>query len=389
MSNTFNSSLMPRILAGALDVLREECVLATKCMKDFRNAAAQLGDTVTVAVPTAQAVTDITPAAVPPSLADTTYGVKQVTINKWKKSMFHMTTKEATEYQSQVIIPMQVQEAARALAYQLNSDILANYTSIYGYAGTAGTDPFASNVNPVVDVKRVLDFQKCPDGNRMLVVGHAEETAALKLTDLRYFQYSGDKDAFRRGQVGTLFGINVFRDVQRPTHTAGSITTGLIAKAATAVAAGATSFAATTAASTGACDLKVGDIIQIGSSALETYTLTAVAVQASAATDVTLAISPGLRTALAGSEAITVKASHGVNIACDPGAFAVVMRTPPNSIEGAPVYGPSMVMADPVTGIPLKLSYLPGYHAAQWELSMLYGTAVIDPRRAARLAGTV
>ena len=386
MANTFDSSLQPRILAGALEVLREEAALAAEVSKDFNGAAGMVGETVTINKPTAQSAGNLTPAATPPALTDNTYGVTSITIDKWKRSGFHLTDREATQIITGNVVPNQIREAARALAYQLNSDLWATYKSSYGYAGTAGTDPFATNVNPVADARKALNYQRCPDGNRVLLIGLNEEASALKLDDFKKMLNAGDANAFRRGDIGNLYGFRVRLDRQRPVHTAGTITTGLAAKAATAVAAGLKTFVATTAASTGACALLVGDVIAIAGHTT-TYTLTATATQASAATDVTLAFEPGLEVALAGGEAITVKASHGVNMAFDPAGFGLVMRTPKDAIEGAPTLGQHMVMVDPVSGMPLKLSYYPGYHAAQWELSILYGAAMIDPRRVVRLAG--
>jgi hypothetical protein len=387
MANTFSSELMPRILAGALKTFREETVLAQNVAKDFNGAAGALGQVVSVSVPAAASVDDVTPAATPPAIVNTTPGVVQITIDQWKQSRFHLTEKEALEIVAGVQVPSQINESARILAYTLNAALMSTYKKIYGYAGTAGANPFTTNVTPVADVKQVLDYQMCPEGNRMLVVGLAEENKALSLTDTRYALYAGDQKAFRDGKLGSMFGMQLARDRQIPSHTAGTITTGLIAKAATAVAAGLKTCVGTTAGSSGACALLVGDIIQIGSDALNTYTLTAVATQASAASDVTLTFEPGLRTALAGSEAITVKATHRVNLALDPAALGLVMRTPGNSIQGAPVLGEHFDMADPQTGIPMRLSYFPGYHLNQWELSILYGYQLIDPRRAARLAG--
>jgi len=279
-----------------------------------------------------------------------------------------------------------VDEAVRALANQFNSDLLACYTGIYGYAGTAGTNPFASTVDPVADVVGVLRDQLCPKQGRILVIGGVEDTAARKLAEFKSAQNAGDTSLFRDGTLGRLQGLLIGYDGSRPTHTAGTITTGLIAKAATAVLAGVKSFLVTTAASTGACALLVGDIIEIAGHSAP-YVVTAACTQASAASDATLAVEPGLRTALAGSEAITVKSTHKVNIACHPQAFGAVVRVLDDNIEGAPTLGKKMSMTDPVSGLSLTLAYMPGDELNQWMLSIFYGCALVRPEFAARLAG--
>ncbi len=392
MANTFDSTLMPRILGQALDVLTEEFYLASRINKNFSGASGMIGDNVVIAKPLAQTAFSVTPAATPPALQNKTYDQITLTVDTWQASRFDFTEREYTQYRlGQDFIPNNLKECARALAYKFNADLFATYKSVYGYAGTAGTNPFNTNINPVADLREQMNRQFAPDNDRSLVLDYAAETAALKLTDLRYMLYAGDNQAMRNGIVGNLFGFETARDKQVPTHTAGTITTGLAVKTGGADAtAGATSFTATTAASTGACALLTGDIINIAhaNTAIDrNYVLTANATQAAAASDVTLSIQPPLRAACAGTEAITVKATHTVNLGFHRDAFAAVMKVPGSSIEGAPMLGPSLAMVHPKSGIPMKLTYLPGYHSGQWELSILYGVKCIDPRLAARLAG--
>ena len=93
--------------------------------------------------------------------------------------------------------------------------------------------------------------------------------------------------------------------------------------------------------------------------------------------------------AITATTAVSLVSGFGSGVQCiagDPAGFALVMRTPGDSIEGAPTLGPSLSMVDPQTGIPMKLTYLPGYHSAQWELSVLFGTDMIDGRRLVRAA---
>lgn len=390
MSNSFDT-LSPLILAGALDVLREETVLARMVNTNFDGAAGKLGDNVRIMVPVSQTVDDVTPAAVPPNLNDKTVTSRVVVIDQWKKTKFHMTEIEEKKINAGDFVTGQIGECARALAYNLNAALFSHYYKVYGYAGTAGTNPFASTLSPVVDAKAVLDFQRCPEGNRQLAIGLTEEPAALKLDALQKYTNVGDHSngVLRKGAIGNLFGFDVWRDRQRPTHTAGS--PGGSPAVNGAHAAGVTSITVKSAGAAGTY-LK-GDIVLFNTSGTDgpgggpqTYVVTANATMDSSG-DGTISIDPPLVTALAGNETITLKATHKVNLAFDPMAFALVMRSPSGNIYGGDTYGRHAVMTDPKTGIPLMLSMLPGYHAVQWELSILYGTELIDPRRAARLAG--
>jgi hypothetical protein len=366
---------MPRILGQALDVLTEEFWLASQTNKNFDGAAGQIGDNVVIAKPVANSTYSITPAATPPAFTDQTKDQVTLTIDTWKGSRFHFTSREAGQYRLSDQVPNAIKEAARALAYQFNSDLWATYKGVYGYAGTAGTNPFATNVNPVADVRKVLNQQFCPEGERKLVLDYAAETAALQTDDLKKMLNAGDANALRRGVLGNLFGFEVSRDFQVPTHTAGTSSGHLINNGG-GYAAGIK----TVTVDTGTGTMLVGDILTFAG-----VTGTYVVTSALAANSVSF--EPGLAGAVADNAAVTVKATHVVNLAFDPQAFGVVMKTPGDSIEGAPTIGPSMTMVHPKSGIPMKLSYLPGYHGGQWELSILYGVKLVDPRRAARLAG--
>jgi hypothetical protein len=142
---------------------------------------------------------------------------------------------------------------------------------------------------------------------------------------------------------------------------------------------------ATTAASTGACALLVGDIITF-SGDTQTYTLTANATQASASTNVNLAISPPKAVALAGGETITVAASHVVNLAFARDAFAFASR-PVKPMNLGKDIDDEFYVADPVSKITMRLSYRQEFHRTRFAFDVLWGTGLLRPQLATRVAG--
>jgi hypothetical protein len=275
--------------------------------------------------------------------------------------------------------------------------VFALYKDIYGYTGTAGTTPFAigagnfpNSPTDAVNLRKTLNKQLAPPDSRRAVLSLDAEANALALPAFANFEQTGDQGVKIEGRLGRKFGLDWYYDQAVPTHTAGTITTGLIAKAATAVAAGVKSFLGTTAASTGACALLAGDIINIAGHT-QTYVLTANATQASAASDVTLAIEPGLQIALVGSEAITVKASHVVNLGFHRDAFAFATRPVGDMVfkGGSEILQMTDMGSNgvPGTGINLTLEVSRQHHQTSWELSILYGCKTIRRELAARLAG--
>lgn len=382
---------MPRILAGALTVLREEMVIATKVTKDFNGAAGQLGQTVSIAVPQAMASYSITPAATAPALVDAQFLAKTVTVDTWKGSRFNLSQLDMTNYnlQNSQIVPNQIAEAARRLARDVNQSIFGTYTKIYGYSGNAAVALFGANVNNLADVDYRLNLQLCPSENRILAVGLADRQDALKSDDVKKNpQLAGDTEAYRRASLGRIYAFDVMHDRDCPTHTTGTLSAANVTVSANA-AKYATSFVMACGVGASAA-LKEGDIIQIGTAATQ-YNLYAVQadVSISANTTDTITLDRPLDEAITATTAVKLVSGFGSGVQCiagDPAGFALVMRVPGDSIEGAPTLGPSLTMVDPQTGIPMKLTYLPGYHSAQWELSILYGTDMIDGRRLVRAA---
>ncbi len=383
MANTL-TAILPKILARGLMSLREQAIMTRLVNTDYSKDAANKGDTINVPVPTAMTASAVTPASTPPAIGGITPTTTPIVLDQWQEASFHLTDKEMGEIdQNQSFLPMQVQEALRAIVNAINADVHSKYKKIGGYVGTAGTTPFGSGVLTLsaTNARKVLNKQLCPLSSRRAVLNYDAEAAALELAAFQDADKAGGTGVKIEGQIGRKFGIDWYTDDQVPTHTAGTITTGLIAKASTAVAVGATSFVATTAASTGACALLAGDVIAIGS---ETYSLSANATQASAATDVTLTLNNPIRTALVGSEAITVKATHVVNTVFHRDAYALAMRSLAKS-NVSPEF--QSILTDPQTGLSLRLEVKRGHKVDIWSFDALWGSALVRPEMACRIAG--
>lgn len=384
MANTL-TAIVPKILAMALLSLREFCMMPQLVNGDYSSDAAKFGSTIDVPVPQAQTVGDVTPSNTPPAPQSQTPTTVQIPLNKWKKTEFFLTDKEMKEIdRNQSFFPMQASEAIRALANQVNADIWANYKGVYGYVGTAGTTPFATTVAGATDLDKVLNNQVCPPNGRNAITDFNARANMLALAAFANFEQTGDPLVKIDGIIGKKYGFMWGADHAVPTHTAGTITTGLISKASTSYAVGVKTILATTAASTGACALKEGDIILFAGDT-QTYVLTADATQASAASDVTLTFEPGLKVAHTGSEAVSVKASHVVNLGFHRNAIAFANRR----VSELEFKGGSIIeqMTDPATGLSLALEISRQYHQTVWEFSMLYGSKLVRPELAARLAG--
>lgn len=387
MSNSL-TNIQPKILARGLMTLRELAIMPRIVNSDLSAQAAEKGASIDVPIPSAVTATDVTPAATPPALVDTTPSKVVVNLSNWKEARFHLSDQDLGNIDANAhFLPMQTQEAVRALANAINLSVLQEYKGVYGFAGAAGTTPFATTAAAAVEARQILNEQLAPRSDRRGILNGDAESNALLLGPFADASQTGENMVKIDGVLGRKYGVDWYADDQILTHTAGTITTGLIAKASTAQAAGLETIVGHTAASTGACALVVGDIIEIAGQS-GTYTLTAVATQASANSDVNLAISPPLRVALVGSEAITVKASHVVNMVFHRDAFALAMRplasARPSGGEGL---ANITTLTDPQTGISMRLELSRQHKAWVWSFDVLWGVKLVRAALATRLAG--
>lgn len=380
MANTLDD-LMPQILARALVTLRSRLVMPGLVNTDYKADAAKKGQTVDVPLPPVVEARDVTPGATPQASDDIVGDSVPIQLTNWKEAAIHLTDREQLEVIDDTVI-MAVDAAAYALARAVNASIFSQYKGVYGYTGTAGTTPFATTYAVATAARKVLNNQNAPLEDRRMVVSPDAEENAINLSAFADAGFTSQNGVILEGNIGRKLGFDWFMDQQVPTHTAGTITTGLIAKAATAQAIGDKTIVCTTAASTGACALKEGDIVSFAGDD-QTYVLTADATQASASSDVTLNIEPGLKVALTGSQAVTVRSTHEVNLAFNRGAIALAVRPLGQSQAG----GRMMTMVDQVTGLPLRLEVSRQHKQDNWSLDILWGTKLVRPDLACRVAG--
>lgn len=377
------SDLIPKLLAQGLMALRGATVMPRLVNNDYAPMFKEKGNTVDVPIPSAIAAQAVTAGATPPATADIQPSTVPITLDQWQEAPFYLTDTDLQKSMNGTI-PMQASEAIGALASGINAFIFGKMAkSFYGYTGTAGTTPFGSNTSEATQARKNLTKQLAPLMNRRMVLDPDAEANALELRAFQDASFRADAAGIIEGTIGRKLGFDFAVDQQVPTHTAGTITTSLIAKAATPQAVGLKSVVVTTAAATGAIDLKEGDIIEFAGDD-QTYVLTADVAEASASTDATLLINPGLKIALAGSEAVTVKASHVVNLAFHRDAFAFASR-PLLDIEGLG----SMIQqaVDPVSGLALRLEVSREHKRTRFSYDILYGGETVRAELGSRVAG--
>jgi len=375
MANTL-TNVIPQLLAQGLMALRENAIMPRLINHDYDKMAAQKGSTITIPVPSAISVADVTAAATPATNTQLAPTAVSIVMDQWKEAAFHLTDKEMMEVMSGTI-PMQASEAIKALANTIDAAILGLYKGVYGHAGTHGTTPFASSTAAATEARKVLSNQLCPLGDRRMVINADAEANALGLRAFQDASFSGTVEAIRDGKITKKLGFDWFMDQNVVSHTNGSQDGAYLVDNATC-AIGDSS----TAIDTGSGTILEGDLFTVAGD-------TQVYVAGSGCTTTLLNFTPTMKVAWANNAAITFKGTastaYPVNLAFHRDAFAFVSRPLADNTQGLG----NMIMSatDKVSGIALRLEVSREHKRTRFSYDVLYGVKLVRAELAARLTG--
>lgn len=372
------SAYVPVIIEKTIPILREHLTFFRHVTTDYDPGFASVGNSLQIPVTATIDTSDVTPSNVAPALTSLTPTSVTLTLDNLKRAPFSATVTDLDKMMlNSDFIPSEIQEAARSLAKNINTTAFAQYKNIPYYVGTAGTNPFASNLNTLASAKLSLDNTLAEEDNRVMVLSNNAVYGANTLGNLIQAYQRGSDATLNTGNPGNLFGFNIVRDSTVPTHTAGTASGVLINGAVTA---GAT----TAAIDTGTGTLVVGDIFTVAGDT-NTYVVTAAVADVSSAT---MSFYPAAQTNWANNAAVTVKAAHVCNIGMTRGAFALGMRAPRCPELAINTVIPFVDDQGPeATGMTFALSFVPGYWAQTMELVALYGACTLRPEKAVIMAG--
>lgn len=375
------TALLGTTVAMGLATLRERLALVHIANKDYEQeiTAAKKFATVNVAVPAAVATRAVTPDVVPPSVTAVTPTSVPVTLDTWREAPFAMDDKGLAQV-DRGILPMQANEAVKGLANYIEDFLWTKLTAkIYGWAGTAGVTPFATDLTAYLDARKVANNQLMDMEPRYVVLNTDAEANALGLRAFQDASFGGGDGVILNGQIGRKLGALWLMSQRVPTRTSGTYTTGTTVTGVNAV--GAT----TIALSGGATGTMIaGDIIGIGN-----YTYNVVS-SVGGSTPSSVTITPGLFAATAGGEAIVKKSSaaatHAQNILIqrDALAFAMAPLLDTQQIPGATLQA---IAIDEVSGLSLRLEVSRQYKQTMWAYDALFGGSVVRDNAGVWIAG--
>ena len=385
MANTL-TAILTQILAKGMMGLRQRVLMTRLVNTDYSLEAKKKGYTIDIPLAAAVAAEAVTPAATPTAPTELTPTTAQITLSNWYHADFALNDAEVGRIRADVdFVPLQMNEAFKSIANEINDSVFATYKPIYGFTGTGGTTPFGSGVEvaSATNLRKLLHGQLCPRDERRGVLDFDAEAAALNLAPFSDAEKRGSGETKTTGELGRIFGFDWYGEDGVPTHTAGTAST--IATDNATYAIGVKSITMTYG--TAGTGMLVGDIFTIAGDD-QTYTVTA-----TKATQGAVTFTPGLKVALAAATyVVTAKGNHVVNLGFHRDAFGLAVRAPDAGIKellGANSGNvlSSVTLQDPVTRLIMRLELIRGFKMTMWDVDCLWGTALVSPERACRLAG--
>jgi len=343
------------------------------------------------------------------NIQQTTEGKFLLTVDKRKGIDFEFTSQELTlnikELSERVIKPAMIQ-----LANQVDSDLHALYKDVAKWVGTPG-----QLINSNTDFSKgpeSLDLAAAPQDNRCSTLSPSDHWGLVGAqTTLLNDKLVGE--AYKKGALGMIGGVDTFMTQNVPTHTVGAhagtpLTNGSgqavtydVSKdtnTQTLITDGWTSGAVTLNKGDSFTIADVYDVNPVTKDTLPHLKQFSVVTTISDTTgDMTLTMTPAAISSgahqtvsadIADGKAIVVKGTastgYAQNMVFCKNAFALVM-VPLVSPPGAVDVSRQSYKGNNVRVIPV---YDGTNDVSKWRLDILYGVKTIDQRQAVRLSGT-
>lgn len=378
--------LIPSAIA-ALDVVSRELVgFIPSVNRDPKADRTAKGQTLTIPVAPANAQGDIAASATLSAESDQTAGSVSLVIDNYKKAGFNWTGEEILAVNSpngigqQRFMQDQIEQALRSLVNGAEGVIAtAAALSASRAYGTAGTTPFATTTGDTAQVRKVLDDNGAPFGNRSLIIDTTSGAALRTLSNLTKANEAGTSVTLRDGQLLDLNGLSIKESAQVVTPSVGTAASATTNNAGYAV--GATTI---TLASAGTGTILAGDIVTFAGDTNK-YVVATGNTDVSAGGTIVLQ-APGLRKAMsAATKAITVVAAGPRMVAFSQNAICLATRLPAAPPRDLAI--DRQTITDPRSGISFELVAWPGQDMVVYQVRIAYGVKVVKPEHIAILLG--
>lgn len=329
--------------------------------------------------------TSYTPAMTPPDATDVTTDTETMTLDLVAGSRIPLKgetfLKLANTVGSDAAMMQLLTQALRSIRNQIETKIgLAAKNGASRATGTAGTTPFASNINSLNAVRQILEDNGTPmsDGQLSLIISSLAGTNLRNLSNITKANEAGSDVPLRLGELLNLSGFSIRTSAGVASHTAGA-GSGYDLTGAHAINAYTLGLEGGTVNTTG---FVAGDVIALDTDTANKYVVKTGLV----ATSGNLIINqPGLRVAGTTASELTIGASYTGNIAYHKSAIELAIR-PPAQPPGGDA-GEHIVLTDPISGLTFDMALYKGRGMNIVEIFCVFGVKVWKPEYVATLLG--
>jgi len=376
MPNVF-TTLAPTLFSAAQEVAAEPFGVVDSVNASFSDKGVAIGDTVTIPVAPVRAASDYTPAMTTTAGTDATALSVPVTISKNRHVSWNLTGEQMRSLENggnyQEWVGQLIAQGMRTLRNECEVDCaIAIKQGASRGIGTAGTTPFASNLDLMVDAHKILRDNGAPMSDLQLCIDTAAGANLRKLGIIQQAYQAGSDEERRSGKLMRQFGFQIRDSAGITTHTKG---TGTSYVTSGSTAAGVADIAIVTGSGT----VLAGDVVAFAADAVNKYIInTGVAAPGT----ITLG-KPGARVTIATANAMTIGANYVPNLAFERNAVVAVMR-PPLIPANANIQ--QRTISDG-RGMTYLLVQVAGDGMVTWRLHLAWGFKVVQPEFVALLFG--
>lgn len=328
--------------------------------------------------------TSYTPAMTIPAGDDQTIANDTMTIGQVANVRIPLRGEDVRKLENvgqyQTVVDDMFTQAIRKIVNQIEAHTGSiAYKGASRATGTAGTNPFATNINPLADLRQILVDNGTPDdGSLTCVFNTLTGTKLRQLANLYKANEAGGDALLRRGELLNLFGFSLKESAGVATHTAGT------ASGFDATAAFASGDTTITVDGSNSGTILNGDIVTwVGDT--NKYVIASATASGAASGNIVLN-RPGLRATLADTVEGTLGATYTANVGFHKAAIELVMR-PPAQPYGGDSAADRMTVADPVSGLVFEMALYKGYGMNMIDVTTFYQAKVWKPDFVATLLG--
>jgi len=379
------TALAPTLYGVAQTVAQEPVGILSSINMDFDNKGVAVGDSITVPIAPAATVSTYTPAMTTSAGTDKVASSTSVTISANENVSWHLTGEQMRSLENgnndQEWIRQMIGQGMRALR---NSAEAAAAAVIYKNAsravGTAGTTPFASSIDVIPELYKVLKDNGAPMSDLQLVIDTSAGLNARKLSIIQQADQAGSDAERRSGNFLRQYGFAIKESAGIQTHTKGTGTGYGIVAAGEAVGQTELSLDGGDSGT-----ILAGDIGTFAGGTADTnkYVITSGGTATGAAAGTITIGNPGVKIVKVNADAMTIGNSYTANIAFERSAVVGIMRPP--LIPPSPLINQLMISDD--KGMTYLLVEIVGDGMKTWRLHLCSGWKVVQSEFVALLLG--